>query len=313
VCDERPAGPARTRSRSTPAFTRELDDLLTDEALDTVAFATPGPSRCALVRRVLEADKHVYVEGPLGLRTADTVELMRLAERKNRRLMIGHALVYHPGIRKLKELIELGRLGEVYYLTATLTRSQRSAEDESVLTAQAGDAVAGILYLLGDEPIHTWWMSDSFVHAMGPEVADCHLRFATGIAATLQVSWLDARDQCRITAVGSRRTAVFDATEPFRKVTIYEHGSLRGAEIVSPRVGVDEPLRVQCEAFLAGVRSAVEYPSTRLAPAVVRVLESAAGELREPVPINGRHDAGSRLRLAVPAREEGASLSAKQR
>jgi hypothetical protein len=98
-------------------------------------------------------------------------------------------------------------------------------------------------------------------------------------------------------------------------VTIYEKGSPRGAEIVSPRVAVDEPLRLQCETFLGGVRAAVEYPSTRLAPAVVHVLESFAGELREAVPINGRIAARSRLRLAVPeqARKEGASLSAKQR
>jgi predicted dehydrogenase len=299
--------------RSTPELTRELDDLLADETLDAVAFAMRDASRRGLVRRALDADKHVYVEGPLGLQASDTVELMRLAERKHRRLMIGHSLVYHPGVRKLKELIELGRLGEVYYLTATMTTSRRSPDDESVFSAEAGDAVATILYLLGDEPIHTWWMSDTYVQSGGPEVADCHLRFATGIAATIQLSLLDARDQCRIAAIGSRRTAVFDPAEPSRKVTIYEQGSPRGAEIVCPRVAVDEPLRLQCETFLSGVRAAVEYPSTRLAPAVARVLEAAAVELRGPVPINGRSAARSRLRLAVPARKDGASLSTKQR
>jgi predicted dehydrogenase len=317
VCDERPAGPTRARPRSAPAFTRELEDLLADETLDAVAFATPAASRRALVRRALDADKHVYVDGPLSLRVGDTLEVTRLAELKHRRLMIGHSLVYHPGVRKLKELMELGRLGEIYYLTAIVTTARQSPEEESVLTAEAAEAVATILYLLGDEPIGTSSMADSYVHSTGPEIADCHLRFATGIAATLQVSWLDARDQCRITAVGSRRTAVFDATEPSRKVTIYEKGSSRGAEIVCPRVAVEDPLRLQCETFLGGVRASVEYPSTRLAPAVVRVLESFAGELREPVPINGRLAARSRLQLAVPERarkeEEGASLSAKQR
>jgi predicted dehydrogenase len=68
VCDERPVGPVRAHPRTTPAFTRELDDLLADETLDAVAFATPGASRRALVRRALEADKHVYVDGPLGVR-----------------------------------------------------------------------------------------------------------------------------------------------------------------------------------------------------------------------------------------------------
>jgi predicted dehydrogenase len=312
VCDEGAGGPAPARPLSGPAFTPELEDVLADETLDAVAFAMPAASRCALVRRALDADKHVYVEGPLGTRAGDTVELLRLAELKNRRLMIGHSLLYHPGVRKLKELMELGRLGEVYYLAATVTTSQRLPGDESVLTAEAGDAVATILYLLGDEPIHTWWRSDSYVQSAGAEVADCHLRFATGIAATLQVSWLDARDQCRIAAVGSRKTAVFDAAEPNRKLTIYEQRSPRGAEIISPRVAPDEPLSLQCETFLGGVRGAVEYPSTRLAPAVARVLEASAGELREPVPINGRNAARARLRLAAPAHDE-ASLSTKER
>lgn len=318
VCDERPVvGSARARTRGTVEFTRELDDLLADETLDAVAFATPGASRHALTWRALEADKHVYVEGPIGARAGDTSELLRFAELNNRRLMIGHSLLYHPGVRKLKELMELGRLGDIYYLTATKTSSQRGAGDESILMAEAGDAVATILYLLGDEPICIRWTSDSYVHSAGPEVADCRLGFATGIAATLQVSWLDARDQCRIAVVGSRRTAVFDALEPCRKVTIYEQGTLRGAEIVSPRVAVDDPLRVQCEIFLGGVRAAVEYPSTRLAPAVIRVLESYSAEAAEPVPITVGPAAGrSHLRLATPApgeQKDGASLSAKQR
>jgi predicted dehydrogenase len=153
LCDELPVGPVRARSRSASSFTGERDDLLADETLDAVAFATPGTSGRALVRRALEADKHVYAEGPLSVRAGDTVELIRLAELRNRRLMIGHSLLYHPGVRKLKELMELGRLGEIYYLTATMTTSQPSAGDESVLTAEAGDAIATILYLLGDEPI----------------------------------------------------------------------------------------------------------------------------------------------------------------
>jgi predicted dehydrogenase len=277
-------------------FTRRVDDLLEDETLDAVALATPTPTRCALVRRALEADKHVYVEGPLSVRTRDTLELMHLAELKHRRLMIGHALLFHPGVRKLKELIDLGRLGDVYYLTATLTTSQRRPADENVLAAEAGNVVATILHLLGDEPISASSTAESYVQPGELEVASCYLRFATGIAATVQVSWLDARDQCLIAAVGSRRTAVFDAREPSRKVTVFEKGSPRGAEVVSPRVPVDEPLRLQCDAFLGGVRAAVQYPSTRLAPAVVRVLESLGGETSRPVPVGAGR---SRLRLAV--------------
>lgn len=310
TCDERPAGP---RLRSVHSLAHDLGDLLTDETLDAVAFATPPSTRCRLVRQALEADKHVYVEGPLGAHVSETLELIRLAEAMNRRLMIGHALLFDPGVRKLKELIDLGRLGEIYYLTATLTTDEQEMDGESIVAADAGRAVAALLHLLGDEPISAWSMHDSYVHAGGAEVAACYLRFATGIAATLHVSWLDAREQCRIAAVGSRRTAVFDAGDPRRKVTIYEKASARGAEIVCPRIAADDPVRLLCEAFLGGVRAAGGYPSTRLAPAVVQVLESCAEESTEPVPV--RPAGTTRLRLAVPepVEKEGAFLSTKQR
>lgn len=294
ACDERPTRP---RLRSLHSLTHDLGDLLADETLDAVAFATPPSTRCRLVRQALEADKHVYVEGPLGSHSSETLELIRLAKAGNRRLMIGNALLFDPGVRKLKELIDLGRLGEIYYLTATLTTTEQAGEGATIVNDDAGRAVATILHLLGDEPISAWSKQDAYVHADGAEVAVSHLRFATGIAATVHVSWLDAREQCQIAAIGSKRTAVFDAADPARKVTVYDKRSPRGAEIVCPRIAAGDPVHLQCEAFLGGVRAAGDFPSTRLAPAVVQVLESCAGDRPEAAPVKtGR----ARLRLALP-------------
>jgi predicted dehydrogenase len=313
VCDQRLVA-ARSRP-GAPAFTVEIDDLLSDESVDAVAVATPLATRVPLVRRALEAGKHVYVEGPPALRATDAQELLQVAADRNLRLMVGHALLSHPGIRKLKELTELGRLGEVYYLTCAISTPPPSKGNEGVLSSLAGDAVAATLYLLGDEPVEAWAAAESYVEPATFEVAGATLRFATGIAATLHLSQLDAREQCRLAVVGSRKTAVFDAQRPDRPVTIYERVSARGAETISPRVAPEDPLRLQCEAFLAGIRSRLEYPSTQLAPAVVRVLEALAGRAATPVtPVNTR-GARARLRLATPsdAIREGASLSTKQR
>lgn len=305
--DERSAAGARRRLRAAPAAS--FDDLLSDETLDAVAIATPAATtRFALAHRALEADKHVYVDGLLGVGAQATSELAAAAARRHRRLMIGPSLLYDPGIRKLRELIDIGRLGEIYYVTASFTSSEPEDGADSVLVAEAGSAIAGLLYLLGDEPISTWWMADSYVQPH-PELAACCLRFATGITATVQASWLDARDQRRIAVVGARRTAVFDAGDPRRKLTVYEKGSARGAEIVSPRVAPANALTLGCEAFLTGVRAAVEYPGTRLAPTVARVLEAAAAEGTEtPLPHRRVRPA---LRLAaVRAERDGeASLS----
>jgi predicted dehydrogenase len=297
VYDERTAaGGPRRRLRGMLTDARDLNDLIADETLDAVAIAAPPAARARLARTALEADKHVYVEGPLGAGAQATAELISLAARRHRRLMIGPALLFDPGVRKLRELIELGRLGEIYYLTATFTSAEAEQASDSVLVAEAGSAVAMVLYLLGDEPINTWWMADSYVHPH-PEIAACCLRFATGITATVEASWLDARDQCRIAVVGSRRTAVFDGCDPARKLTVYERPTARGAEITSPRIAPGTALNLQCEAFLAGVRAAVEYPGTRLAPAVARVLERASAETLEP-PLQHR-PAGPALRLAA--------------
>jgi predicted dehydrogenase len=220
LCDQRPVLRLRRNSGSGPSFTLELDDLLSDETLDAVALATPPATRAALVRRALDADKHVYVEGPLAVHGEEAHELMRHATRRNRRLMVGHELPFHPGIRKLKELLEVGKLGEIYYLTAELRKPRRRAGDASVLSSVAGDAVAAVLYLLGDEPVSASAVGESYVDPAALEVAVCHLRFATGIAATFQLSWLDAREHCRVAVVGSRKTGAFDAGEPGRKLTI---------------------------------------------------------------------------------------------
>jgi len=312
VFDARRMDAPRRSRRDARTFARSIDDLLADETLDAVAFASPAANRASLARDALEADKHVYVDGPLGVGPQATADLIALAARRHRRLMIGHALLFDPGMRKLRELMELGRLGEIYYLTATLTAPPADEGSESVLAAEAAAGVAALLYLLGDEPISTWWMVDSYLQP-GPEIAACCLRFATGIAATLQASWLDARDQCRIAVVGSRRTAVFDAADPRRKVTIFDKRSSRGAEVVSPRITPGSPLHLQCEAFLASVRSAVEDPGTRLAPAVARVLEpSAGGSLDEPVALPPARPP-LRLALARTEHDEGASLSTNQR
>src|SRR6185437_10127483 len=110
----------------------------------------------------------------------------------------GHVQLFHPAIQKLKELIELGRLGDVYYVTAVRQSSGRGGEDGGVLASLAGEAVAVLLYLLGDEPVRVQGAAESYVRPGAAELVSGYLRFATGIAATLQVSGLDAREQSRV-------------------------------------------------------------------------------------------------------------------
>jgi UDP-2-acetamido-3-amino-2,3-dideoxy-glucuronate N-acetyltransferase len=295
LCDQRPGAGIRG---TAAVLTVDIDDVLGDETLDAVAIATPPATRAQLVRRALEADKHVYVEGPVATVAAEAQQLFQLAADRGRRLLPGHPLLFHPAMRKLKELIELGRLGDLYYLSAVLQTQGRSAGDGGVLTGLAAAAVSAILYLAGDEPVGASSFVESYQQPGTAEFACAYLRFATGVGATLQLSWLDAREQCRLVAVGSWRTAVFDDAKSEPKLTIHERATRGGAEIVCPRIAAGDPVRLQCDAFLAGIRSAVEFPGAKLEPAVARVLEQLGREpgAAEPAPPLEPH---RHLRLAA--------------
>jgi UDP-2-acetamido-3-amino-2,3-dideoxy-glucuronate N-acetyltransferase len=295
LCDQRPGAGVRG---TAAALTVDVEDVLGDESLDAVAIATPPATRAQLVRRALGADKHVYVEGPIAAGAAEAQQLFELADRRGRRLVPGHALLFHPALRKLKELIEVGRLGELYYLSAVLHAQGESEADGGVLTGLAGAAVSALLYLAGDEPVRTTSVAESYEQPGRVEFACGYLRFATGVAASLQLSWLDAREQCRLVAVGSRRTAVFDDGDPERKLTVYDRPTDGSAEIVCPRIAAGDPLRLQCDAFLTGIRSAAAFPGPRLEPAVVRVLEQL-GRAPGAAERAGRPEPHRHLRLAA--------------
>jgi predicted dehydrogenase len=242
------------------------------------------------VGRCLEAQKHVLVEQPLALRAREAEELVALASRRGRLLMVAEPLLFQPATRKLKELIELGRLGDVYYLDVTGHTPLREPGEESVLWSLGVTEVTVLLYLLADQPVEVFVHADGYAQTGAIEVAACWLRFATGITATLHLSWLDPCEEHRLTVVGARRSAVLDTRALDRKLTVHERVTdarrgpgedQRHGEIVSPRLSSADPVRLECESFLAGVRSGLDLTAPRRAAAAVAIveeLERAAAE-----------------------------------
>ncbi len=296
LCD----GEAETRTVDVAArypgarVTAELDDLLSDESLDAVAVATPTATHHELARRALEADKHVLVERPLALSADEAEDLVELARRRSRRLLVGHTLVFDPAIAKLKELIHLGHLGDVYYLSGSRHDPGRTASDGNVLWSLGADVVAAIMHLLDDQPVETSACGECYVEPGIADVASCHLKFATGVSAYLHVSWLDAEKTGRLMAVGSRRAGVLDEAERERRLTIYDNrrtadretldrnGALAFGDIVCPRVPLDEPLRLECEHFVSSIRGCTDGPGGGAQAArVVAVLEALQQSLDE--------------------------------
>ena len=273
----------------------DLDAVLEDELVDAVVVATPLATRYGIARSALDAGKHVFMEAPLAMDGADADDLVRRAEAGRRQLGANHALLSHPGVRRLEALLAAGRLGDVYYLHAD--RLGPAEGGESVLWSAGAAAIGLVLHLVGDQPIEVVAQGGSY--GAGPaDVAFCHLRFATGVRAQLSISSLEPQESRRLTVVCSHGTAVLDELRPQQPLTLTD---ATADALISPRLDDWDPARSRCEEFLATVRSPGHSTQTgRAAAAVVAVVEALqrsldCGGAAEPI---GRLDAREEPQLA---------------
>ena len=275
------------RARVTASF----EELLADPELDAVAIATPVPTHYPLARQALLAGKHTFVEKPPALRADEMEELCALAEERELVLMPGHLLLYHPGVRKLKELVDSGELGDVLCVYGNRQNLGVFRTNENALLSLGVHDLSVILFLLEEEPNEVWAHGNSFLTPGVEDVVFCYLRFPSGKIAHMHLSWLDPHKVRRITVVGREKMAVFDDMELERKVTIYEKAAWRPVErygewqtrtgdIYSPKVATDEPLRLECRHFLSLVAGAGDrVRPARDGLAVVRTLEQLQSSL----------------------------------
>jgi predicted dehydrogenase len=292
LCDSRPEmlerhGAAHPQAR----LTGDLDDLLADPALDAVVLATPVPTHAELAVRVLDAGKHCFVEKPLAQSVADAETAVAAAQRSGRVLMVGHLLQYHPGVAKLKELVDEGQLGDVHYIYGNRLNLGQLRADENALWSLGAHDVSVVLHLADEEPFEVSARGESYMRAGVEDVVFAFMRFPSGLAAHLHLSWLDPHKERRFTVVGAQRMATFDDMALEGKVTVYDKGFdpkadhyggyiPRSGDIWSPQLSRVEPLRIECEHFLSAVREDREPLSGGEAGLrVVRVLERLQHEL----------------------------------
>jgi predicted dehydrogenase len=244
--------------------TADLDELLGDPDLDAVAIATPVPTHAPLARRALAAGKHVFVEKPLAQSLADAEAVVADARESGRTLMVGHLLEYHPGVERLKELVDSDELGKVHYIYGNRLNLGKLRADENALWSLGAHDVSVVLRLAGEEPVECHAHGESYMREGIEDVVFCYLRFPSGLAAHLHLSWLDPHKERRFTVVGSRRMATFDDMAIDRKLTVYDKGFeqdyrnygeyiARSGDVWSPMVPNDEPLRLECRHFVERV------------------------------------------------------------
>ena len=275
-------------------FTADLDEVLADDSVDAVALATPVPTHAPLAIRVLEAGKHCFVEKPMAQSGADAESVVRAARTAGRMLMVGHLLEYHPGVMKLKELIDGGELGRVLYIYGNRLNLGKLRADENALWSLGAHDVSVLLRLAGEEPYEVEARGESYMREGIEDVVFCFLRFPSGLAAHLHLSWLDPHKERRFTVVGEQRMATFDDMALEGKITVYDKGFdepptksygeyiTRSGDIWSPRLPNVEPLRTECEHFVQSIRTGTAPISDGEAGLrVVRVLEGLQQSLEE--------------------------------
>ena len=266
LCDGDPAALERAAPhRPDRAAHGRARDLLSDGELDAIVLATPVPTHAELAEAVLRAGKHCFVEKPLAQTVADAERAVAAAEETGRTLMVGHLLEYHPGVAKLKEIADAGELGDIHYIYSNRLNLGKLRADENALWSLGAHDVSVLLHLAGEEPYEIQARGESYMRQGIEDVVFGFLRFPSGLAAHLHLSWLDPHKERRFTVVGSRRMATFDDMDLERKVTVYDKGFdqpsgswgeyiTRSGDIWSPAIGNREPLRLECQHFVTCLR-----------------------------------------------------------
>jgi predicted dehydrogenase/acetyltransferase-like isoleucine patch superfamily enzyme len=268
-----------------------FEEALVDKSVDAVAIAAPAALHYSLAKRALEAGKHVFVEKPLSLEVAEAKELCTLAERLDRRLMVGHLLQYHPVFLELKRLVREGKLGRLQYVYSNRLNLGKIRREEDILWSFAPHDLSMILSLIGGEPDKVEAVGGYYLHDAIADVTTTHLGFPGGERAHVFVSWLHPFKEQKLVVVGSDAMAVFDDGEVWdRKLLLYPHKVEWKdnmpvpvkADAVPVSVPQDEPLKQECQHFIDCVRSgATPRTDGREGLRVLSVLARAAESLRQ--------------------------------
>lgn len=298
ICDPDPARLEEARSHYPDVkLTVQPEEAITCEDIEAVAIATPASTHYELALQAIQAGKDVFVEKPLALTLEEGERLVSEARARDRVLMVGHVLEYHPAIDVLKNLIQEGALGRLRYLYSNRLNWGRIRTEENALWSFAPHDIALMLRILGQLPEEVTCHGEAYLNHNVADVTLTVLRFSNGVCGHIFVSWLHPFKEQRFVVVGDRQLAVFDDTQPWEcKLVLYPHrvewvdGQIpvaRRAEAKPIEIVPEEPLRRECVHFLECVRTR-QRPLTdgESALKVIRVLQMAQQSLdRGGVPI----------------------------
>ncbi len=255
---------------STPKLTQDHREILKDKDIDAVVVATPASTHYKIVKEALESGKDVLAEKPLTLMPEESLELANLAKKQKKILMVGHTFLFNSGIAKLKECIDQGEIGKIYYMNATRTHLGLIRNDVNAIWDLAPHDVSIFNYLLNARPISVNAIGACHLKGTREDVAFINLIYPENIIANIHVSWADSNKERTIRVVGSESRIVFNDLDNLERIKLYKKGikrsenyddfgefqlHLRDGDIISPKIQTKEPLKEECMHFLDCVQN----------------------------------------------------------
>ncbi|HZT21576.1 MAG TPA: Gfo/Idh/MocA family oxidoreductase [Verrucomicrobiae bacterium] len=277
--------------------------LLNGSGLDAIVVATSVKSHYPLAKAALQAGKHTFVEKPMAFSSAECEELIEIARRKGLVLMVGHTFLYSPAVRKIKEIVDQGDIGEIRYICARRLNLGLFQQDINVAWDLAPHDISIALYIIGEQPVSVNCRGSAHVTPGVEDVTTMCLSFPRQRSAIIHSSWLDPRKVREMTIVGSRRMIVYDDVATLEKIRIFDarverpphydtfaefHYAYHYGDVYVPYIKQEEPLKTECQHFLDCIRNGTR-PLTdgQQGLELVRILEASSESLkRGGAPVN---------------------------
>ena len=274
----------------------DYDKVLDGADVDALVIATAVKLHYPMAKASLLAGKHTFIEKPMARSSFECEELIEIARKKGLVLMVGHTFLYSPTVRKIREIVEGGDLGEIRYISARRLNLGLFQRDINVAWDLAPHDISIVLYIMGESPVSVNCWGTAHITPGIEDVTMMSLLFSRERSAIIHSSWLDPRKIREITIVGSKKMIVYDDLEPQEKVKIYDarvdkpphydtfaefHYAYHYGDMHAPYVRQEEPLKVECQHFLDCIRhGSTPMTSGKRGLELVRILEASSASLR---------------------------------
>lgn len=277
--------------------TTEVEEIFLNKNIDAVAIATPVSCHYELAKKSLQAGKHTFIEKPMASSVAECRELVDLSLELSLTLMVGHTFIYSPPVKKIKELVDSGDLGEIQYVSSRRLNLGLFQKDINVAWDLAPHDISIVLHVLNDTPVSVNCQGKSHVAKNVEDICNMTINFSNGGFCTIQSSWLDPNKIREMTFVGEKRMLVYNDLEPIEKIKIYDkrvekpphydtfaefHYAYHYGDMYSPYLKQFEPLKEECQHFIDCIKSECKSMSCgQEGLKVVQILTAASESLKQ--------------------------------